>query len=848
MRPVSPSNPMMDPHLRSPLILVALILCGLPLRGSMTQQQDDDILFSDCDLDDYYAELLQSSNNSQQQEQQQPMSWWQDLVTKTHRRVLPYTDSDIEDDDVWKALIDLDPGAFDSTADSVQLIYSSTTVPALPHGTADTWNREHLWPQSRGPSDNAAASAFKTDVHHLRPADWNVNAVRSNRYFGDCTTTIAAVEETDTTTVVCVVPADEEAALDTARGFDTFLPPAEVRGDIARALFYVQLRYAANGLRLTDCPYYNNNDEGEEDIPETMAYRSVLLQWHLDDPVSVFERQRNQRVCERWQGNRNPFVDFPNLLVEKLIMDQSDELCDNNSTPTPQAPSATTTPAPAVPVAPNTTPTAPSSSCDDLQTGDVLFVAAFSDNPDVVALVALEQLDESLDLYLTDNAWTDEQFRENEGVVRLSLLNPIEAGTVFGYAPDSTFTDNDALLHSNDWVSESGSFALSADGDNVFLYCQQTDGSHFLAALSTASENWQYDESDSASTSDLPAALLQQQQFALALPHVDNYVYDTTTATTTGTKVELQRQLLDATNWVSSNENPEEQLTIPSAFTVTPANDINNGVDEDEQDSSISSTGQLNSGDVMVFAVHSDNPDLVALVALEDVPAGIQIHITDNSWNDATFSFRTNEGTLTLKVPQVGIAQGTVFGYGPPDEILYGDQWTSLTDAGFSLSAEGDTVLVYWTDDDKEDSERSSTSSIIHHLGALSFNGPWTTASVDTASSALPKELIEFSTTLSHADNVAYTGSMIGTKTTLQAALQDPSNWSSSNTDPLFFASSTNDSGGGRLPSSESSKIFEVQDDTTSAAATVLWPTALGGSSRIVVCGYVVIMLLGRLL
>ena len=65
------------------------------------------------------------------------------------------------------------------------------------------------------------------------------------------------------------------------------------------------LRYSSstnNGmdLVLTDCP--NNDNE--------MAYLSQLLTWHAMDPVNERETQRNQRVCERWQGNRNPFIDL----------------------------------------------------------------------------------------------------------------------------------------------------------------------------------------------------------------------------------------------------------------------------------------------------------------------------------------------------------------------------------------------------------------------------------------------------------------------------------------------------------------------------------------------------------
>jgi endonuclease I len=38
----------------------------------------------------------------------------------------------------------------------------------------------------------------------------------------------------------------------------------------------------------------------------------MLLAWHEDDPVTDWERHRNAAICER-QGNRNPFIDRPDL-------------------------------------------------------------------------------------------------------------------------------------------------------------------------------------------------------------------------------------------------------------------------------------------------------------------------------------------------------------------------------------------------------------------------------------------------------------------------------------------------------------------------------------------------------
>ena len=300
-------------------------------------------------MDEYYSALQLASSEDWTR---QALSV---LLTLTHRQVLPYTDSDEGDDDVWKALIDLDRGNNSTSTSTVQLIYRATATAAQPHGTSDTWNREHLWPQSRGVGDLRAAF---TDVHHLRPADWNVNSARSNRYFGDCTSMSSSSTENDeSSTSNCEVPAHVEAAADTAKDAQTFLPPTAVRGDIARALFYMELRYGDDGLRLTDCPdddSDSNNDD--ESAQQQMAYLSVLLQWHADDPVSDAERERNRRVCERWQGNRNPLVDAPELVPLLFGAPVDDGACqDGSSSNTTTTNPPTTTMIPTHP--PTPTPT-----------------------------------------------------------------------------------------------------------------------------------------------------------------------------------------------------------------------------------------------------------------------------------------------------------------------------------------------------------------------------------------------------------------------------------------------------------------------------------------------------------
>ena len=160
------------------------------LLSQLTRSQ---VLFDKCSLEEYYSDFdnatLVASLSRKSLET---------LVQTTHRRVLPYTD--INDDDVWKALMDLDG----NDKAEVRLIYRNILVNATPYGTPDSWNREHLWPKSRGVYTEGADY---TDIHHLRPADWNVNAARSNKYFGAC------LEQ-------CSIPATSEAANDTAAGPD----------------------------------------------------------------------------------------------------------------------------------------------------------------------------------------------------------------------------------------------------------------------------------------------------------------------------------------------------------------------------------------------------------------------------------------------------------------------------------------------------------------------------------------------------------------------------------------------------------------------------------------------------
>ncbi|WP_372639588.1 endonuclease I family protein [Ancylomarina sp.] len=219
-----------------------------------------------------------------------------DLKSELHdlidgNKVLPYTSSSF---DVWDALDETDEDP--NNPNNVILLYTgrSQAKTYKDHGQNDNdaWNREHVWAKSRGfggsPNTSKPAS---TDIHHLRPADRSVNTARSTKYFGE-----GGSQHSEATG--CYYTSS------------TWEPRDAVKGDVARMMFYMAVRYEGeNGnpdLELND---YISGDYTQPYIGKL----TTLFKWHKQDPVDAFEKKRNQTIFEI-QGNRNPFIDHPELV------------------------------------------------------------------------------------------------------------------------------------------------------------------------------------------------------------------------------------------------------------------------------------------------------------------------------------------------------------------------------------------------------------------------------------------------------------------------------------------------------------------------------------------------------
>lgn len=140
-------------------------------------------------------------------------------------------------------------------------------------------NVEHVWPQSlfrRG-------MPMRSDLHHLMTTFEHPNGMRGNLPFG----------------VVKGAP-DYHNGAGAKRGGGVFEPPDSAKGRVARALLYFYARYRDEDFFGSRSAQFWN-----QQIP-------AILEWNRRFPPDEAEKRRNDLV-EKWQGNRNPFIDDPSL-------------------------------------------------------------------------------------------------------------------------------------------------------------------------------------------------------------------------------------------------------------------------------------------------------------------------------------------------------------------------------------------------------------------------------------------------------------------------------------------------------------------------------------------------------
>lgn len=197
--------------------------------------------------------------------------------------------------DAYNVLKDADQNPENSG--QVWMIYDEQPISKIDYQTDNSiigkWNREHIYCQSRLgiPStfipngipdginnwrlttDSGDIEASHDDTHHLRAVGGQENSTRNNRNYG----------------------------------VDYNGPSGNIgswRGDVARAIFFMAIRY--NSLNVV------NGDPASSPTGQ-IGDLTTLLSWNTLDPADDFEMNRNN-VIYNWQMNRNPFIDYPALV------------------------------------------------------------------------------------------------------------------------------------------------------------------------------------------------------------------------------------------------------------------------------------------------------------------------------------------------------------------------------------------------------------------------------------------------------------------------------------------------------------------------------------------------------
>ena len=169
-------------------------------------------------------------------------------------------------------------------------------------GEGSCYNREHSLPRSWF---GGSVEPMNSDVHHIFATDGYVNSKRSSYPYGE----VGSASWTSNN-------GSKLGAAVSGLGYTgtVFEPIDEFKGDVARAYFYMATRYQdvvsawQNNSSNADAVLNGSSDQVFE------AWQLAMLkQWHNQDPVSQKELDRNN-AAEAHQGNRNPFVDYPEFV------------------------------------------------------------------------------------------------------------------------------------------------------------------------------------------------------------------------------------------------------------------------------------------------------------------------------------------------------------------------------------------------------------------------------------------------------------------------------------------------------------------------------------------------------
>lgn len=161
-----------------------------------------------------------------------------------------------------------------------------------------SWNREHVWPISRGLNSEAIPDG--SDLFNLRPSNPSINTSRNNLNFGGAY--------------------DAQSYGSVADGGTKWYPGNSDAGMVARQGFYMSTRYDGADSGTSDLQLAT----GSPGTGSMLGDLNRLIEYHFAAPPDMFERRRNQIIFDDYQHNRNPYIDHPEY-AWSVFVDQSND-------------------------------------------------------------------------------------------------------------------------------------------------------------------------------------------------------------------------------------------------------------------------------------------------------------------------------------------------------------------------------------------------------------------------------------------------------------------------------------------------------------------------------------------
>ena len=240
-----------------------------------------------------------------------------------------YTHTELGYDYMWIAYDSTDVGADGYYIDMYSTCkYNkySTHVGGASH-VGQGINREHSFPKSW--FGGQVAPMF-TDLTMLIPTDAFVNQRRSNNPYGICAHGETYTYQDEEMYVTML----GKLGTSTYNGYTktVFEPDDEYKGDFARIYFYMVTCYKGRISEWPGCDQLDYAQNGYKAFSDWSM--RMLMEWHRADPVSQKELDRNEAVY-RLQGNRNPYVDHPELAEYIWGSKQNTTWTDDGDIPEP---------------------------------------------------------------------------------------------------------------------------------------------------------------------------------------------------------------------------------------------------------------------------------------------------------------------------------------------------------------------------------------------------------------------------------------------------------------------------------------------------------------------------------